>query len=62
MKINEKKIRDEASRRGLSVTDFAAEIGIKRTLLYHYMRNGATFTVVERLGKALNLDPKDLLI
>jgi predicted transcriptional regulator len=62
MKINEKKIREEAKRRDLSLTDFAHQIGIKRTLLYHYMKNGATFAVAERLGKALNIDPKDLLI
>jgi predicted DNA-binding transcriptional regulator AlpA len=62
MKINEAKIRAEAKRRGLNMTAFAKEIGIGRALLYHYMRKATTFSVAEKLGAALNMDPKDLII
>ena len=61
MKINESKIREEAKRRGLTLTAFAKEIGIRRQLLYHYMQKGSTFAVAEKLGKALNINPFDLL-
>ena len=62
MKISEAKIRNEAKRRGLTITAFAKEIGIGRQLLYHYMKKGSTFAVAEKLGKALHVNPVDLLI
>ena len=62
MKINEQKIRDEAKRRKQTMTQFAIDIGINRQLLYHYMKKGATFSIAERLGEALKIDPKDLII
>jgi transcriptional regulator with XRE-family HTH domain len=61
MKINESKIRQEAKGRGLTLTAFAKEIGISRQLLYHYMKKGSTFSVAEKLGKALHVDPFSLL-
>ena len=62
MKINEAKIRAEARRRGLNISAFANEIGIKRQLLYHYMKKGKTFFVAEKLASAIGLDPKDLIM
>lgn len=62
MKINESKIRAEAKRRKLNMSEFAKEIGIDRASLYYYMTKGCTFAIVEKLGAAIGIDPKDLII
>lgn len=51
-------------RQGLTQKDLAFRIGKGRQVVGHYMTGqvGKSFRVVELLAKALDLDPKDLII
>ena len=64
MRFNSEKYQGELDRVGLSYADLAARIGIKRQTIYQYLANpeSMTFKTVTKLAKALNMDPKDLLI
>ena len=65
MQINFLKIEKERKRYGWSYTRLAEEIGISKQRLsfilgLKYKRN--TFRTIEMLAKALNVDPKDLIL
>ena len=61
MKINKRKIEIEIKRRGLKKAWIAEQLGISRQGLYYVLRDCRTFGPVEKLGKLLGINPKDLL-
>lgn len=62
MKLNVKKINFELDRLGWSRVEYARRLGMSKQLLTYHLRHYVkSLTVVERLAKPLNLDPKDLL-
>jgi len=64
MKFNTEKYQRELDRVGLSYSDLAARIGIKRQTIYQCFAKpeSMTFKTVTKLAKALDMDPKDLLV
>jgi hypothetical protein len=63
MKLNVKKINFELNRLGWNRTEYARQLKMSKQLLtYHLRHHVKSLTIVERLAKPLNLDPKDLLI
>lgn len=63
MKVNIKKIYAELERMHWTITKLASEGGITRQALYLILeRQTASLNTINKLGKAFNLDPKDLLI
>ena len=64
MKINTKKIEAEMLRIGLSMEDLGRKLAPPRTrpAAWHVVHNGRTLAVIEQVAKALELDPKDLII
>jgi hypothetical protein len=62
MKINKKKCLEEIKRQGLNKYQFALSKGISHQLLDYLIYHGKSFRTAERLGKILNLNPKDLII
>ena len=62
MKLNIEKINRELKRLGWSKPRLAKELGLTRQGVYYYLSSGATIWKAERLGDALGVDPKDLLI
>jgi hypothetical protein len=62
MKLNIKKINFELNRLGWNRAEYARRLGMSKQLLTYHLRHYVkSLTVVERLAKPLNLDPKDLL-
>ena len=64
MKINTQKILAEVNRLGITLTDVGARMKPPATkaALSYLIHNGKNFSSIERIAKALNLDPKDLII
>ena len=63
MKVNTKKISAELERMKWSITKLALESGVTRQAIYLVMdKQTASLKTINSMGKALNLDPKDLLI
>ena len=63
MKVNTEKINGELERRKWSITKLALESGITRQALYLiFDKETASLKTINKIGKALNYDPKDLLI
>jgi transcriptional regulator with XRE-family HTH domain len=63
MKLNTAKIYHELDRLEWSQSKFANEAGISKQLLSFYLRRRCeNLSAVEKLARALKLDPKDLLI
>ena len=62
MKVNLKKVEKELKRLGWSRSDFARKMKISRQLCHYYFtRPIKSFKIVERMAKALDIDPIDLL-
>jgi len=64
MRFNTEKYQKELDRIGLSYADLAERIGIKRQTIYQCFKypESMTFKTITKLAKALDMDPKDLLI
>jgi DNA-binding Xre family transcriptional regulator len=63
MKLNISKINRELQRLGISKPQFAERIGItKQAVYYIFEHESARFRTIEDIARALDLDPKDLLI
>ena len=64
MELNIEKIKQELKRRDWSMEDFAIALGAKRTFPYALLGNSKSHTLktVSRIAKALDFDPKDLII
>ena len=64
IRLNVKKIKREMERSGWNVEQLAKEMKVTRTYVYHYFTSSAnpTLKTVEKFAKALDLDPKDILI
>jgi plasmid maintenance system antidote protein VapI len=64
MKLNVKKIELELERIGKNQVWLAREMKVKRQWVHYLMNstNGTTLKTIERIGKALGVDPKDLII
>jgi transcriptional regulator with XRE-family HTH domain len=62
MKLNKLKIDRELERLGWSYAEMARRGDMSKQLLNHYLHAPPTVKIVVRIGKILNLDPKDLLI
>jgi hypothetical protein len=61
MKLNISKIEKELNRQGITKTAFAGTLNISRQRLYIMLKT-PTLKTAERLGKALDIYWKDLLI
>jgi len=64
MKLNKRKIELELERLGWSKRRLAEEMGVKRQWVYVVLsdaRDGCTLRTVNRIAKALGLNPRDLL-
>jgi len=65
MKINIQKIKKEMERNGWNYSKLANEMKISRSRLSLVLGAGYrwnNFKMIERFARALNLDPKDLLL
>lgn len=63
MKVNSKKIRFEIERLGWTQTELANRANMtKQALSIILTRETAQLETLNKIGKALNLDPRDLLI
>ena len=63
MKVNSKKIYFEIERLGWSLNRLGIEIGMTRAAISILLkRERAPLNTLNKIGEALNLDPKDLLI
>lgn len=63
MKVNSKKIWFETERLGWSLAKLATKIGMTRSAVSILLkRERAPIKTLNKIGEALNLDPKDLLI
>jgi len=60
MKLNTNKIKQELKRLGKSQSWLATKMKVSRQLLF-YMIKSKKITHAERIAKALNLDPRDLI-
>lgn len=61
MKLNTKKIRAELDRIDKSQTWLADRLGISRQRVWQILRD-ASLKNAERIGKALNINPRDLIL
>jgi len=65
MEINKYKIEKELQRLGWTKYRLAKEMGVSPPFIYMIFRDGSkdgrSFQTVEKLARALNLDPKDLI-
>ncbi len=61
MKLNIQKIKKELERLSQNQTWLAKKMDISRQLL-SYMIRSEKITHAEKIAKALNLDPRDLII
>ena len=64
MEINTKKITSEMKRLNITTEMLGQMLKPPRTRQAgaYVIENGKTFSVIEQIAKALNLDPKDLII
>ncbi len=63
MKVNSKKILNEIKRLGWSQAQLAEKIGITRQAIDYILKERVTkLETLNKIGKVLELDPKDLLI
>uniref|UniRef100_A0A6H2A0Z7 Uncharacterized protein n=1 Tax=viral metagenome TaxID=1070528 RepID=A0A6H2A0Z7_9ZZZZ len=64
MKINTQKILKEIGRLDLSLDELGKRIDppMSKWALWYLIHNGKTLNRIERIAKALELDPKDLII
>ena len=63
MKVNTKKIKIETKRLGWTLSTLAIKVGIPRQTLYLVLQNEtAQLSTLNKIGEALALDPKDLLV
>ena len=63
MKVNSKKIYSEIDRLGWSLARLGIETGMTRQAISVLLkRERAPLNTLNKIGEALNLDPKDLLI
>lgn len=66
MDLNIKKIENELARLGWSKYRLAKEMRVANQTMYAVLdlnrKNGVTLKTVNNIAKALNMDPKDLLI
>jgi len=64
MELDIKKIEAELKRRGWTKYTLAAKMGCRRQWPYYVLSpkaSGITLKTINKLAKALNLDPKELL-
>ena len=59
-----KKVKKEMHRQGLNGETLGKAMGVTRSSVSHFLNHPSalTFKTIERMAKALNFDPKDLLI
>lgn len=64
MELNIGKINSELERLGWTQAKLAAEIGVTRQYINQVLAGeiGKTFVVVDKIAKALGIEPKDLVI
>jgi lambda repressor-like predicted transcriptional regulator len=61
MKLNMKKIEAEMERRGWKAKELAAACGVSRQSM-EYTLKAASIKGADRIAKALEFEPKDLLV
>jgi hypothetical protein len=63
MRLNTEKIKHELSRTGKNYAEFAREIGVSRQLFHYWIKHpyGVPLYRVELIGRAMQIDPKDLI-
>jgi len=64
MKINTEKIKKEVERLGITLTALGEMMEPPASLatLSYLIHHGKNFSSIERVAKALHLDPKDLIL
>jgi len=63
MKINIAKIERERIRQNLTITALASQANISKQVYWSFIKRGSTrLQTLEKIAKALDFDPKDLLI
>ena len=64
MELNRKKIVMELDRLGKNQAWLAREMGVTRQWIFQIINNsnGATLKTIDKIGQALGIDPKDLII
>ena len=62
MQINTTKIKFEIKRLGHDMAWLAKEMGISKQAAYDQIHNAKTLKIIERIGVAIGIDPKDLII
>ena len=65
MELNIQKIESELTRIGWTKYRLGKEMGVNRQWIYQVLSakyNGVTLRTIEKIAKALNFDPKDLII
>jgi len=64
MRVHIQKIEKEMERLGWSVAKLAEMSGLSRQTIYDRLQNenGGNIQTIEKIAKALDVDPKDLLI
>ena len=63
MELNRQKIFAELKRLSWSKSEFARQLKVDRQYVHRLLKGkqNLTFNTVVKIGKCLNLDPKDLL-
>jgi len=66
MRLNIKKIQKEMKRRGWGYADLAKRLRVSRQAVWQNLhppkRHNFNLKTIEKIAKALELDPKDLLV
>jgi lambda repressor-like predicted transcriptional regulator len=63
MKLNTKLIRETIKQKGFTIEQAAEKMGFSRQNLHMVLKNESTVLArVDNIAKALDLDPKDILM
>ena len=65
MELNKDKINKELKRLGWSKYKLGEKMGVNRQWIYQLMDrkyNGVTLKTIDKIAKALDFDPKDLIV
>jgi transcriptional regulator with XRE-family HTH domain len=63
MKLNTKLIRETIKKKGLTIEQAAEKMGFSRQRLHMILKNESTLLArVDNIAKAIDLDPKDILM
>lgn len=61
MKIDEKKLYIQCAKKGWNFSNLAEAIGVSKVTLYGYRKRNIRPNTLNRITKALDCDPEELL-